>query len=365
MNEFDVIVIGAGPAGCYAALSAAARGCTVALFEEHSAIGWPRHDPGWLMASDFSESIIGSMGASVPWARVKEYRVCHAESGELIEASTRAGFIVRRDLLEKELASLAVKAGARLYLKTRVVNIIKTGDTVEGIETNSRATPEARARIIICADGIRSASHGFAAKEALCKSTDPKPGISYLLANADVAPGVIEHFMSPDPLLNYKTFFTHGDGLSIFSMLSAAAFHDLRERKDNVVSRKIANACPLEISGFARTSAGKYGDYFSSMISGNIIFVGDASGGAGNIHGMIQGQMAATVAASALRDKDTGKERLSEYHELVRSTLAKAPFFYFSARKDFSSFENWFREVEEATQGLTASECSLPFRRFL
>ena len=169
MDELDVIVIGAGPAGCYAALSAAARGCRVALFEEHSAIGWPRHDPGWLMESDFSQSIISNMGASVPWTRVKEYRVCHAESGELMEASTRAGFIVRRDLLEKELAALAVKAGARLYLKTRVVNIIKTGDTAECIETNSRGIPKATARIIICADGIRSASHGFAAKETLCK----------------------------------------------------------------------------------------------------------------------------------------------------------------------------------------------------
>ena len=49
MSGFDVIVIGGGLAGCYAALAAAAKGCTVALFEEDGAIGWPRHDPGWLM----------------------------------------------------------------------------------------------------------------------------------------------------------------------------------------------------------------------------------------------------------------------------------------------------------------------------
>ena len=38
--------------------------------------------------------------------------------------------------------------------------------------------------------------------------------MSYLLANADVSAGVIEHFLSSDPQLDYKTFFTHGDGLS-------------------------------------------------------------------------------------------------------------------------------------------------------
>ncbi|HLA29254.1 MAG TPA: FAD-dependent oxidoreductase, partial [Syntrophales bacterium] len=46
MNDYDVIVVGGGPAGCYAALTAARKGCRVALFEEHWAIGWPMHDPG-------------------------------------------------------------------------------------------------------------------------------------------------------------------------------------------------------------------------------------------------------------------------------------------------------------------------------
>jgi digeranylgeranylglycerophospholipid reductase len=358
MNEFDVIVIGAGPAGCYAALSAASRGCTVALFEEHGAIGWPRHDPGWLMESDFAESLISAMDKVIPWARVKEYRVCNAESGELIEKSARGGYVVRRDLLEKELAALAVKAGVRLYLKTRVVNLSRTEQKVEAVETNSSSIPSARAEIIICADGIRSASHGFAAREGLCQSTTPKPGISYLLANADVSPGVIEHFLSSDPFLNYKTFFTQGDGLCFFSTPSAAAFHELKVRGNNAVSRKITNACALEISGFARTSAGKYADYFKSMVRGNILFVGDASGGAGNIHGMIQGQFAGRVAATAIRDKEITERRLSEYQELVGNTLAKAPFFYFTAREDFGSFDNWFREVEGSTKGLKATEFS-------
>jgi digeranylgeranylglycerophospholipid reductase len=358
MHEFDVIVIGGGPAGCYAALSAATRGCKVALFEEHGAIGWPRHDPGWLMQADFAESLISAIDKVIPWARVKEYKVCNAESGELIETSSRGGYIVRRDLLEKALAALAVKAGVRLYLKTRVVNLIRTGQKVETVETNSSSIPSARAEIIICADGIRSASHGFAAKEGLCESTLPKGGISYLLANADVAPGVIEHFLSSDPLLNYRTFFTHGDGLSYFYTPSAAAFDDLKGREDNAVSRKIANACPLEVSGFARAGAGKYADYFTSMVRDNILFVGDASGGAGNIHGMIQGRFAGIVAASALKDGEITEQRLSEYQDLVRNTLAKAPFFYFTARNDFGSFDNWFREVEEATKGLKATELS-------
>jgi digeranylgeranylglycerophospholipid reductase len=355
-TDFDIVVIGAGPAGCYAALTAATRGCKVAIFEEHGAVGWPRHDPGWLMESDFAESVIRVMGKALPWTRVREYNVCDSESGELIEKSTRGGYLVRRDLLEKEIAALAVKAGARLFLRTKVVNLQRDGDEVEEVETNSALIPRARAKIVICADGIASASYGFSVKEGLCESVKSHPGISCLLANADVSAGIIEHFLSSDPLLNYKTFFTHGNGLSFLGMPSVAAYHDLKNREDNAVSRKIQNACPIEVSAYARTSSGKYAAYFKRMVRDNIMFVGDASGGAGNIHGMIQGQLAGTVAASAIKDKDITEKRLTEYQHVVLDTLGKAPFVYFSAREDFGSFNNWFREVEESTKGIKAAE---------
>ena len=356
MKEFDVIVIGGGPAGCYAALAAATHGCRVALFEEHGAIGWPRHDPGWLMESEFTESVIGAVGRRVPWTRVKDFRLCHAESGELAENSARGGYILRRDLLEKEIAALAIEAGASLYLNTKVTKLVREEGRAEGIETSSTMIPRAQGRILICADGIRSAGSGFASRERLCETKGVRAGLSYLLANAEVSSGVIELCLSPDPLLNYKCFFTHGDGICILGFPSSAAFYELKERTDNMVSRKIKNAHPLEVCGYSRASSGKYGEYFKKIVKDNILFVGDASGGAGNIHGMIQGRFAGTVAASAVKEDDINEERLSEYEDLVFNTLGKAPFFYFSAREDFGSFDTWFREFEGSTRGIRATE---------
>src|SRR4030042_583052 len=255
MSDFDVIVIGAGPAGCYAALTAATKGCRVALFEEHGAIGWPRHDPGWLMESDFTESVISALGKTVPWTRVKEFKVCDPESGDLIEKSTLGGYLVRRDLLEKEIAALAIKAGVKLFLKTRVKNLIGSGGKVERIETNSDTIPTAEGRIFICAEGISSAGNGFAVREGLCERGEVKGGVSYMLANADVSAGILELFLSPDPLLNYKCFFTHQKGLCFFGTPSSAAFYKLKEREDNLVSQKIKNACALEVCGYARVSS--------------------------------------------------------------------------------------------------------------
>lgn len=356
MSDFDVIVIGGGPAGCYAGLSAATKGLRVAIFEEHRAIGAPRHDPGWLMESEFARSIISTVGKTVPWSRVEEYRVCHAESGELIERSRLGGYLIKRDLLEKEIAALAIKAGAKLYLKTKVVRLVRKGGEVAGIETNSDVIPSATGKIFICADGIRSTDNGFAIKEGLCETGKVRAGISYLLANADVSGGIIEHFLSSDPNLNYRCFFTHRENACFLGVPSFAVFNELKERQDNMISRKIKNAYPLEINGYGAARSGKYGKYFEKIVRDNVIFIGDASGGAGNVHSMIQGQFAGTVAAAAIKENDISERRLSEYQGLVLNTLGKAPFFWFSAREDFGSFDHWFHEFKESTKGIKATE---------
>jgi len=356
MSDFDVIVIGAGPAGCYAALSATTKGCRVAIFEEHGAIGWPRHDPGWLMESPFTESVISALGKVVPCNKVKEFRVCNPESGDTIEKSTLGGYLVRRDLLEKQIAALAIKSGAKLYLKTKVVRLITNGGKVEAVETNSSVIPKAEGQVFICADGISSTANGFALTEGLCEKVEARAGISYLLANTDVSGGIIEHYLSSDPLLNHRSLFSHQDGVSFIGMPSYAAFFELKEREDNIISRKIKNAYPLEVTGYTRALAGKYGQYFGKMVKGNVIFAGDASGGAGNIHGMIQGKFAGEVAASAIQENNMSEQRLVEYQDLVLNTLGKAPFFWFSAREDFGSYDNWFREFQESTKGIEATE---------
>ncbi|MDP2720145.1 MAG: NAD(P)/FAD-dependent oxidoreductase [Dehalococcoidia bacterium] len=356
MTDFDVIVIGGGPAGCYAALTAAAKGCTVAVLEEHGVIGRPRHDPGWLMESEFTDSVIDALDGRVPWSRVKEYRVCRAESGETIEKSTLGGYLVPRDIFDREIAALAVKAGVSLYVRTGVRKLVRSGGRVTEVETNSEAVPRVTARVIICADGIRSTAGGFASEEGLCQRSQAKPGISYLLANADVSGGVIEHFLSPDPALNYKCFFAHRDGESYFTADSYKGFLELQGREDNALSRKLKKAQTVEANGFGRALSGKYGKYFEKVVRNNIIFAGDASGGAGNIHGMIQGKFAGTVAAEAVRDNDVSEERLSRYQDMVSATLGEVPFSFFSAREDFGTFNEWFRRFAEITRGMKADE---------
>ena len=58
MKEYDVIVVGAGPAGSAAARAAAQQGVSVIMIEEHAVIGAPRHCPCRLRSSRFTQEIL-------------------------------------------------------------------------------------------------------------------------------------------------------------------------------------------------------------------------------------------------------------------------------------------------------------------
>ncbi len=360
MAEFDVIVVGAGPAGGYAALTAASKGLRVALFEEHANVGWPRHDPGWLMECDFTRSLLSALGKSVAWTRAREYRVADSESGEVTERAKPAGYLTKRDLLDKEIAARAALLGARLYLKAKVTGLLREGGRVVGVETSSTEVPSATGQVVICADGIRSSSNGLALGEGLCPTGQVRPGVSYLLSNVEAKPGIIEHFVSSNADLNYRCLWPHSKSVCYFSLPVGTTLEDLAKRQDNVISPRIRQASPLEMSGYGRAGAGKYGQYFDRMVRDAALFAGEASGGSGNIHGMIQGKLAAQVAAAAIAEHNVTESRLMEYQDLVKKILVKAPFFWYSAREDYGGFGNWFRAFEDATKGIEASEALLP-----
>ena len=119
MIKWDIVVIGAGPAGCFAAKTAAENGCRVLLLEEHRAIGQPRHCPGWLLGTEFTEKIVRSLKDRIPFQKVHAFHFYNAESGKLIleiPDTGWGGYLVNRQLFDREIALSALKAGAELSM---------------------------------------------------------------------------------------------------------------------------------------------------------------------------------------------------------------------------------------------------------
>jgi len=128
MDYFDVVVIGAGPAGLIAAREVAERGLKVIVIEEDNTIGRPERCAGLY-------SIDGVNRIKVPIDRsyVQNYArgaVFKSPSGIefTVEANRDVALVANRERFDQFLAQRAIYSGADIILGRRVSEIKKNGD---------------------------------------------------------------------------------------------------------------------------------------------------------------------------------------------------------------------------------------------
>src|SRR5208337_337925 len=112
-SEYDVIVVGAGPAGSIAARTAAEHGLDVLLIEKRQEIG----DPVRCAEGTGKEGLAQFMDLDPRWicAEVTGARI-YAPNGMCIELSEKlagkeVGFVLERKIFDRSVAKTAAKAG--------------------------------------------------------------------------------------------------------------------------------------------------------------------------------------------------------------------------------------------------------------
>lgn len=147
---YDVIVVGAGPAGSAAAAECASLGLTTLCIEEHGTIGYPVQCAGLLSTAAFDECRVKERSVL---NRVSGARVISDKGGVLsIDAGTTKAVVVDRGILDRDMAEAAADSGAEFRMKTAVC---ARGDT--HIRTRGAyGSEEFRFRVLIAADGPRS-----------------------------------------------------------------------------------------------------------------------------------------------------------------------------------------------------------------
>jgi digeranylgeranylglycerophospholipid reductase len=150
----DIIVVGGGPCGSYAAYTAAKLGAEVLVCEEHEEIGAPKHCAGHL-----SISSLRRLGLRVPRATVEnEIRgaVFCSPSGKQFVLRYRAPvtYVVDRELFDKHLAELAIKAGVQYRFKSGVKSLILDSGVVKGVALKGEERVEAN--VVVDAEGCSS-----------------------------------------------------------------------------------------------------------------------------------------------------------------------------------------------------------------
>ncbi len=150
--NYNVVVVGAGPAGSAAARECATLGLSVLCIEEHGTIGYPVQCAGLLSMAAFDECRISPERSVLN--RISGARVITGTGSELlIDARTTKAVVVDRGTLDREMAEAAANAGAEFRLKTTVYDV--RGNTVFTRGVCGRE--EIGFDILIAADGPRSA----------------------------------------------------------------------------------------------------------------------------------------------------------------------------------------------------------------
>jgi len=146
---YDVVVVGAGPAGSAAACECAQQGLKTLCIEEHGTIGYPVQCAGLLSNAAFDECRVSGQPVL---NRVTGARILTGKgSGILIDAKKTKAFVVDRGALDREMAENAARAGADYLLRTSVCGIKDNTLITRGVE---RREPIAF-KVLIAADGPR------------------------------------------------------------------------------------------------------------------------------------------------------------------------------------------------------------------
>ncbi len=146
-----ISIIGAGPAGNYAAYLLAKEGQQVEVFEENSIIGDPIQCTGIV-----TSSIRGMINLSNEFVvnTIKKARIYSPDNNFIEVALQKENIILDRRKFDQYIAEIAREAGAKLYINHRFLDFKDNQMDIKDTKTN--AIKKMKTDVLIGADGPNS-----------------------------------------------------------------------------------------------------------------------------------------------------------------------------------------------------------------
>lgn len=321
MNEnFDVIVVGAGPAGSVAARKAAEAGLKTLLLEKRKQIGMPIRCAE-AIGGDTSKPYIDPNPKWIS-AEISHFALWNSKWESARFPPAEPTLVVNRELFDLELANMAGKAGAEIRTHCPATNVILKDDRVSGVEVEFNQRKEKiESRLVIAADGTESQMARWAGMKTTPALADYFVGIEYLLKikPAEIYPSVCEyhldHSLAPGGYLwvfpkgkdrvNAGLVIPGSDASKCIPIENLKRFIQKRFSHRQVL-KTIAGGIPVTGALSAMTANGL-------MLIGDAAHQADPMTAGGICLGMVGADLAMQVGIPAIGEGNVSKTRLSIY----------------------------------------------------
>ena len=178
MENFDVIIVGGGPAGLSAAISAANEGMKTVVIERGDYPG-TKNVMGGILYTTATDMVVPEFWKDAPLERpIIEQRIAMLSGDETIMGGYRDpdwarepynAHSILRVKFDRWLAQKAEKAGVMIITETVVEDLLYHNGNVVGVRTG-RAEGDLGAKVVIIAEGV---NNFLAVKAGLAKPLNP------------------------------------------------------------------------------------------------------------------------------------------------------------------------------------------------
>ena len=329
-KEYDIIVVGAGPAGSMAARFAAEQDVSVLILEKDRDVGYPVRCGEAISKTGVEEFI----KPDPKWiaATISKFSFNAPDGTEVILDFGEAGYVLERRIFDYELARTAADAGAEILTRAYVNGLLFTDGKVSGVKYEFQGEQkELKSKIVIAADGVESRVGRWAGLTTHIDFRDMESAVQITAGNIPVNQDTLYFYFGQDYApQGYFWVFPKGSnkaniGLGVSGLIgkkkSALSFlNDFMEKyyPSAPILTTIAGGVPCSIT-------------LSKISAPGIMLVGDAArqinplSGGGIASGMIGGSIAGKIAAESVKankidhvltyDK-AWAERLGKRHEI-------------------------------------------------
>lgn len=324
-EEYDVVVVGAGPAGSAAAKICAEHDLSVLALEKRQEIGAPKR-----CAEGLGKNSLGRMGVEFNpiWATCEIHgAICYAPNGKYVHVDYKGpeGWVVERKVFDKHLAYQASRAGAKVVAKAEVTNVRRTMDGKVDVTINYAGSAyQTKAKLIIACDGVETKIARMMGLNTKMNLSDICQGAQLEMSNIDIDGKNLELFFGNDVAPGgYVWIFPKGRdvaniGIGIRHPFGKEGMSAMDYLMKFINSRpELAKGSIIEYN----TGGVPVGGLLENMVSDNLIVAGDAAHHTNPIHGggiaeaYIGGKIAAEAAVDALQKGDVSKKALEVYNK--------------------------------------------------